>query len=245
MSTSVIGAFGRRVPEYLAGRPDYPEALLADLPKASVIVELGAGTGKFTRLLARTGARIFAVEPQPAMAVHIPAAPNIEVVAATAEQIPLPAASADLVCCATSFHWFDYDKATAEIVRITRPRGHLALVWNARDARAPWVADVNRLLDAHRGAPHHSSTGHWRAILRDARFELVRESEYPFEHRMPPGGIVDRVLSSSFIAALPQAEQDAVRQEVLGVIAAYPELAGADEIGFPYVSRLYLLRCRQ
>jgi SAM-dependent methyltransferase len=244
MRTSAIDAFGRQVPEYLRGRPDYPEALLADLPRAAVIVELGAGTGKFTRLLARTGARIIAVEPQPAMAAHIPVAPNIEVVVATAEQIPLPAAGADLICCATSFHWFDYDRATAEIVRIARPRGHLALVWNARDARAPWVSDVNRLLDAHRGAPHHSDAGHWRRILRDARFEVVGECEYPFEHRMPPGGIVDRVLSSSFIAALPQAEQDGVRQEVLDVIAAHPELAGAREIGFPYVSRLYLLRCR-
>ncbi len=241
--TSLIEAFGRRVPEYVSGRPDYPEALLAELPEAAVIVELGAGTGKFTRLLARTGARVIAVEPQPAMAAHIPTAPNIEAVAGTAEQVPLPDACADLVCCATAFHWFDYARATAEILRIARPGAHLALIWNLRDAREPWVADVNRLLDAYRSGPHRWASGQWRTILGDVRFELVRESEHPFVHRMPPRGIVDRVLSSSFIAALPPSEQDTVRQEVLEVIAACPDLADADEIGFPYVCRLYLLRC--
>jgi len=245
MATSPIDAFGRSVPEYVSGRPDYPEALLADLPGAADIVELGAGTGKFTRLLARTGARIVAVEPQPAMAARIRAAPNVEVLAGTAEQIPLPDDSADLVCCATCFHWFDYARATVEILRIARPGAHLALIWNLRDERAPWVADVGRLLDDCRGTPHHSRAGQWRAILSDARFRLVRESEHRFVHRMPPQGIVDRVLSSSFIAALAQAEQDAVRQRVLDIVAAHPELAGAGEIGFPYVSKLYLLRCLQ
>jgi SAM-dependent methyltransferase len=245
MATPVIDAFGRSVPEYVSGRPDCPEALLADLPGAADIVELGAGTGKFTCLLAQTGARIIAVEPQPAMAARIPALPNVEIVAGTAEQIPLPDDSADLVCCATCFHWFDYAGATAEILRIARPGAHLALIWNLRDERVPWVGDVGRLLETCRGTPHHSRTGQWRAILSDARFELVRESEHPFVHRMPPQGIVDRVLSSSFIAALAQSEQDAVHRSVLDIVAAHPELAGAGEIGFPYVSKLYLLRCLQ
>jgi SAM-dependent methyltransferase len=245
MSTSVIGAFGRRVPEYLSGRPDYPDALLADLPGAAVIVELGAGTGKFTRLLARTGARIVAVEPQPAMAAHIPPSTHIEVVAGTAERIPVPDASADLICCATSFHWFDYARATAEIVRVARPGAHLALIWNLRDDRVAWVRDVNRLFDAYGGEAHRYGKGQWRAILSDARFEFLRESEHPFEHRMPPGGIVDRVLSTSFIAALAPGEQDTVREKVLAIVDAYSELAAASEIGFPYVSKLYLLRCRQ
>src|SRR5262245_48353212 len=192
MTTSPIEAFGRRVSEYLSGRPEYPDALLADLRQAEVGVELGAGTGKFTRLVARTGAtRIIAVEPQAAMAAHIPAAVNIEVVAGTAEQIPLTDASADLVCSACAFHWFDYAKATAEILRVMRPGAHLALVWNMRDERTPWVAEITRLFDAYRSGPRRSGS---RPLLGDARFELVRQSKHPFKHRMPPSGIVDRVL---------------------------------------------------
>ena len=245
MTASVIGAFGRRVPEYLTGRPDYPDALLSDLPSASVTVDLGAGTGKFTRLLARTGVRIIAVEPQTAMAAYIPTEPNIQVVAGTAEQMPLATASADLICCATAFHWFDYAKATAEILRVLKSGAHLALIWNVRDARIPWVVDVNRLLDAHASEAHRYGTGHWRTILSDARFDGLRTSEYPFAHRMPIGGIVDRVLSTSFIAALPQGQQEAIRQRVLDIIAANPELSGAREIEFPYIAKSYLLRSRQ
>jgi SAM-dependent methyltransferase len=243
MDAAVIDAFGRCAKEYVSGRPEYPDALLADLPHADIIVELGAGTGKFTRLLTRTGARIIAVEPQPAMAAHIPLAANVEVVGGTAEQIPLADTSADLVCCATAFHWFDYARATAEIVRIARPGAHLALVWNVRDRRVPWVAEIDRLTDAYRTCPVRNGVRH-RQILDDGRFELVCESAYPFEHRMPPSGIVDRVLSTSFIAALPEGEQEAVREKVLAIIAAHSELAAASEIGFPYICRLYLLRCR-
>jgi SAM-dependent methyltransferase len=242
VSTSPIDAFGRRVTEYVSGRPEYPDALLTELPQADVIVELGAGTGKFTRLLAHTGAkRVIAVEPQAAMAAHIPAAANIEVVAGTAEQIPLPDASADLVCSACAFHWFDYAKATAEILRVMRPGGHLAVVWNVRDERTPWVGEITRLFEAYRSGSRRTGS---RPLLGDARFELVRQSKHPFEHRMPPSGIVDRVLSTSFIAALPDAEQEIVRQRVLAAIAAHPELAGASEIGFPYICELYLLRRR-
>jgi SAM-dependent methyltransferase len=98
MTASTIDAFGRCVGEYLTGRPDYPEALLEDLPRAALVVDLGAGTGKFTRLVARTGARVVAVEPQAAMAAHIASGASVDVVVATAEQIPLAGACA--ISCA-------------------------------------------------------------------------------------------------------------------------------------------------
>jgi len=185
---------------------------------------------------------VVAVEPQAAMAAHIASGPSVEVVVATAEQIPLAGACADLVCCATAFHWFDYPTATAEIARILKPGAHLALVWNVRDDRVPWVAAIGALLAAHGKEAHRYRKGRWRAILDDCRFTYLAAREHPFAHRMPVGGIVDRVLSTSFIAALARDEREAIGKEVLAIIGAHPELKQARDVQFPYIAELYLLR---
>lgn len=242
----VIDRFGGRANEYVAGRPSYPEAVLADLPlaEARVIVEIGAGTGKFTRLLARTGKRVVAVEPSPRMAAHIRAeageAP--EIVHAAAEKVPLPDGSTDLICVATAFHWFDYGPATAEIHRLLRSGSHLALLWNLRDERVPWVAALSRLLEAYASEPPRRASGKWRAILSDERFRLVKEVRHPFRQPMTHQGIYDRVFSTSYIVSLQTAEQDKVRAAVAAVIAGEPALGDAEHVEFPYVTELHLLQ---
>jgi SAM-dependent methyltransferase len=243
---AVVDRFGSRANEYAAGRPEYPDAVLDDLPlrDARVIVELGAGTGKFTRTLARTGKRVIAVEPSKPMADRIPAevgAP-VEVLIAAAESVPLPDATADLVCVATAIHWFDYGPATAEIHRLLRPGGHLAVIFNRRDERVPWVAALSKMLDSHtHGAPRRSR-GQWKAILSDPRFRLVKETKHDFAQRTTQQGIYDRVFSTSYIIASPPAEQDRVRAEVAAIIAGEPTLRDAERVDFPYVTELHLLQ---
>jgi SAM-dependent methyltransferase len=229
---------------YEKGRPDYPPGvdgwLRHDLAlrKGKTVLDLGSGTGKFLPYLCRTEATVVAVEPVAAMLVQLQAGhPGVQAKQGSAEAIPLADASVDAVVCAQSFHWFARAEAVAEIRRILKVGGVLGLVWNIRDESVQWVADLRRIFDAFQGDAPRFHTQDWRKVFPAAGFAPLSERRFLHGHTGPPEHvIVDRVLSTSFIAALPATQRLRIAGEVQQLIAHTPDLAGKSEVTMPYVT---------
>ena len=157
--------FEKEAQAYARGRPDYPAALSAWLAQAlglgpgREVADVGAGTGKFTALLATTGATVVGVEPVDAMRAKIDALqlPTLRAVAGTAQAIPLPSCTLDAVVCAQAFHWFATREALDEFHRVLRPGGKLGLVWNVRDESVDWVAELTTIITPTREMPRAST----------------------------------------------------------------------------------------
>ena len=101
----------------MAALAELADALALDAGRT--VVDLGAGTGKFTRLLALTGAEVIAVEPVAEMRERLAELlPGIAVTAGTAEATGLPGGCADAVVAAQSWHWFQDGQALDEVERL-------------------------------------------------------------------------------------------------------------------------------
>lgn len=243
---------------YERSRPSYPLAALAALADAlpletgRTVVDLGAGTGKFTRLLALTGAEVLAVEPVTEMRERLAELlPGVAVSAGTAEATGLADGCADAVVAAQSWHWFRTEQALAEVERLLRPGGALALVWNTYDTSVPWVRDYQdiyfRLAPRDLPSPPLASRpgdpDGWReAFAGRAGWGAVQERHWPNPHTTTVADVVERMMSSSHIAVLDPAAQARVRAEVEEVLDAHDAARGSDAIEMPYTTDVYWMR---
>ncbi len=235
---------------YQRGRPDYPAALVDWLREAlglapgRSVVDLGAGSGKLTPFLRATGAKLNAVEPVKAMREQLVAAhPDVAAQEGTAERIPFADASLDAIVCAQAFHWFASRAALAEMRRALKVGGALGLVWNVRDESVDWVASLTRLMTPYEGDTPRYSSERWRKVFPADGFSPLVEQSFAYQHVGPPERvIVDRVLSTSFIAALPDDERARFAERVRALIGATPALAGRAEVAFPYQTHAYSCR---
>jgi len=238
-------AFERVVADYERGRPGFPDRAIGflderlSLAPGRTLLELGAGTGKLTRLLAPSGVRIVAVEPLEAMREALGRnLPDVEVLDAVAEDLPLRDGSVEAAVAAQAFHWFDGQRALAQLARVLVPAAPIALVWNVRDETVPWIRELTSLVEPYRGdTPSHRSL-RWKAAFVGSDAFLPPElTSFPFRHATTREGIVARVLSISFIAAL-------TAEERVEVAAAVRHLVPTDEVAFAYRTDVWFSRRR-
>ncbi|MFJ2715276.1 MULTISPECIES: class I SAM-dependent methyltransferase [unclassified Pseudomonas] len=233
---------------YVKGRPDYPPQVSEWLTRTlgldghKTVIDLGAGTGKFTGRLVATGAQVIAVEPVPQMLEKLSAAwPDVLAVNGSATDLPLPDASVDVVICAQAFHWFASAEALTEIARVLRPGGKLGLIWNLRDTQVSWVPKLDAIVNALEGDTPRYYTGAWREAFPHQAFGPLQVQRFHHGHTGSPEDVLfNRVRSTSFIAALPQAQRDGVDEQIRALVAAEPELRGRHVLTVPYETAAFV-----
>lgn len=244
---SASEGFAAKAALYVQGRPDYPDAIIGwlrerlDLNAGKSVVDLGAGTGKFTACLQKTGAHIIAIEPVRQMREKLmQSLPGVEAREGTAQAIPCPDASVDAVICAQAFHWFATRPALAEILRVLKLGGKLGLIWNMRDERADWVARLTEIIAPYGGDAPRFAEGTWKSVFPFDGLSPLQEDIFEHAHTgSAENVIVNRVRSTSFIAALPAEEEAKVVAQIRALIASTPALAGQETVTVPYTTLAY------
>ena len=228
------GSFGLVSSVYERGRPSYPEAVVDWLVPASAreVLDLGAGTGKFTRLLVQRGLRVSAVDPSPEMRAELARSTrSVEPLDGRAEEIPFPDNSFDAVFLCQAWHWVDPDRAVPEIARVLRPGGTLGVAWNIRDKRTDWVASLEHLM-------HRGESRMLRAEPKlTAPFGHPQHMQVDWSDSITPDRLLDLVASRGHVITLPPAERSEVMRRVRQLINTHPSLAGRMEVSLPYITR--------
>ncbi len=233
--------FGGVVGDYERGRPTYPNEIVdwlserSDLDGDALVVDLGAGTGKLTRLLTPR-ASVVAIDADPVMLSTLRLQiPEARAICARAEAIPLPPGSVTTVTAAQCFDWFRLEETLLEIHRILHPGGSLGVLFNSLgDAHAVFMEIVAR----HCGTVSVDSESPWRAALTDTElFTSQGEHATRFDHVVDADGLVSLAASISYIAALPEPQRLRVLTDVRALTAGE-----SAEIVVPYTCQAFVLR---
>lgn len=198
------GRFSGRAADYARWRPDYPaaaiDAILDSAPDGVTVADLGAGTGISSRQLASRGARVIAIEPNPEMCALVLRGKALTPVIGAAESIPLLRGSVRIATAFQAFHWFEAERALAEIHRVLVPGGRLALVWNERDDRDFFTAAYREIVRAASGNhPAEARMEQVEALKRSPLFVAPVLKVFPHEQRLDREGLVGRMRSTSYL----------------------------------------------
>ena len=233
--TNTVERFSNRVENYAKYRPDYPREVLGlfqsemNLNKASLVADVGSGTGLSARLFLENGNTVFGVEPNAAMReaaeFFLKNFPNFKSVDGTAEATTLPDNSVDIVIAAQAFHWFDQEKTRGEFRRILKDKGFIALLWNERQLDStPFLRDYEKFLlkfaNDYEKVRHENVHG---GVLREffqqdfSTATFLNVQTHDFE------GLKGRVFSSSYMPSEADPVYDEMVAELESLFAKYSE----------------------
>jgi ubiquinone/menaquinone biosynthesis C-methylase UbiE len=238
-------SFGAAAAQYARLRPTYPAdavALAVAGPGRRRVLDLGAGTGLLTEGLHAAGHEVVAVDPSPEMLQQLAArVPGVTTAVGSAEAIPLPDATVDVVTAGQAAHWFDPAAAAAEMRRVLRPGGTVSLLWNQRDEREPWVAQLCGLLTDNSERPDDRTVVGAFAAELDADVSLAETRNV---QASSPEEVVASFETRSFVLTMTEQRRAEFLDQVRELVRSHPDTRGRDVVELPYVTRVYRLAPR-
>jgi SAM-dependent methyltransferase len=221
--TELARSFDRAAEEYEQARATYPPAVLDPLPLGAdaEVLDLGAGTGKLTRLLVERYRRVVAVEPLDGMrAILERVLPEVESHAGSAEAIPLPDASVDGVFAAAAFHWFANDEAVAEIGRVLRPGGVVGLVHGNALPPSPLPAEYDAYFESL--ARPMPASEPWPALLERGPFGTARVEHVGYDQTETRENVLIFAQTVSSVASRADDERARIARDLDALLGDGP-----------------------
>ncbi len=228
---------------YDAARPDYPSeaidhfAAVFGLNRSMHVLDLGAGSGIFSRQLRPFVGRVTAVDPSASMRESFRQAnSDMEILEGSDISIPIADDSVEAVFVAQAFHWFDAPRALDEIHRVLVPRGALGLIWNERDETVEWVSALSRAMQWDIRQPYEVGKD-FTDVISEGPFTNVERVSFKHSQLLSREGLLQRVLTTSYISIMDQDERDQLMASVETVADQLDE-----PILLPYVTTVYTAR---
>jgi SAM-dependent methyltransferase len=243
--------FSAKVGDYVASRPDYPAALFdtlrgeCRLAPGSLVADVGAGTGLLSRGLLVRGWRVVAVEPNAPMrdaaARLLGSYEGFQCVDGSAESMPVADSSVDLIAAAQAFHWFDVARAKAECLRVLRPDGQVALIWNDRVPQDPLHLALDEIFEEYGGAKRGALVAHeeHRDVSGFFGAATPKEFSWPHQHMLGETGLTALVFSRSY---MPERDSPAGRHAVERVRNIFRRFAVGESLAVRYTTIAFLGR---
>jgi SAM-dependent methyltransferase len=242
---AVAASYAQYRPEYRADAARWCVAPVGRDIGSLRVLDLGAGTGKLTKLLVDLGADVTAVEPDDAMRAELGhGLPTVRALPGSAEQIPLPDAAVDAVLAAQAMHWFDLPRALPEIARVLVPGGVLGALWNDEDDQVPWVAGLQRaaadaaspsVTQRRAGLEYFSPARFATAQGGRPRFSAPERTEFANGQRLTADALLRQVGTHSHVLLMEPTRRERRLAEIRAYLATTPETA-AGEFELPMIT---------